>query len=78
MDLFGIGPSSVGVAELEPLTRATGGSISIHSAINAAMLACSMQSALCGTFGTGGLLDVRLSSGLQLVSVIGNVSGALI
>lgn len=74
MDLFGIGPSSVGVAELEPLTRATGGSTAIHCSINATMLACAMEHALWGTFGTGGLLDVRLSSGLQLVSVIGNVS----
>lgn len=73
VDVFGLGQSSAGVALLEPLGRSTGGSTTIHYSVNATMLASSLHAALWGTFGTNGLVDVRLSQGLQLVSVIGNV-----
>ncbi|GMH33540.1 hypothetical protein BSKO_01374 [Bryopsis sp. KO-2023] len=73
VDLFGVGPSSNGVALLEPLGRASGGGLTMHSCVNSAMLAKSIQMSLARTFGTHGLLDVRLSPGLEVTSVIGNV-----
>lgn len=74
IDLYGVSYSPIGLSLIQTLPKTTGGVLSLHSVIAPDLFATQISESLSRTFGTEGVFDVRLSRGLRLSSMIGQVS----
>ena len=77
VDLYGISFSPIGLALVRSLPKATCGIISLHSVITPDLFGYQIADSLNRTFGDRGIFDIRLSRGMRLTSIIGDVTERL-